>query len=72
MTGTEHKTIAVGPQWLSRIVAQRCGPQLKRDRRQGHRRPWVATLGSLNPIHTEGANRVDGQFFNRGVSDDRG
>ena len=55
----QHEAVAIDPQWIGRVVAQKILPQRIGDRRQAHRRSRMAGLGLLHGVDGERTDRVD-------------
>jgi len=61
MAAREHEPVAVRPGGVGRVIAEEVLPDAEGDRRQGHRGARMAALGSLDGVHREGADGVDGE-----------
>ena len=61
MAGRQHKTVAVGPERIGRIVAQELLPQRIGDRRDAHRRAGMAGLRLLHGVDGQCPNGIDAQ-----------
>ena len=55
----EHEAVAIDPQWVGWVVAQKILPQCIGDRGHTHRRSGVAGLGFLHGVDGERPDRVD-------------
>ena len=65
MPARQHEAIAVRPDRILRVVAQRVLPQRVGHRRERHRRARVARVRLLHGVHRERADRVDGEEIDR-------
>ncbi len=61
VAGGEDESVAVRPNRIPGIVAQKPLPQAVGDRRQPHGRAGVAGVRRLNGIHGKGPDGVDGE-----------
>ena len=61
MAGRQHEAVAVGPQRIGRVVAQKLLPQRIGDRRDAHRRAGMAGLRLLHGVDGERADGIDAQ-----------
>ena len=64
MAVRKDEAIAVGPDRIIGIEAQRILPKRVGHRRQRHRRAGMAGIGLLHGIHRQGANCVDAELVN--------
>src|SRR5690242_12416516 len=62
----QHETIAIGPDRVVGVVAQKSLPQRVHHRCERHRRAWVTRIGLLHRIHRKGANGVYAKVIERG------
>ena len=60
----KDEAIAVGPDRVIRIKAQKILPERVDHGRQRHRRAGMAGIGLLYGIHRQSANGVDAEFVN--------
>ena len=61
MAGRQHEAVAVGPQRIGRVVAQKLLPQRIGDRRNAHRRAGMARLRLLHGVDGQCADGIDTQ-----------
>ena len=61
VAGRQHEAVAVGPQRIGRVVAQKLLPQRIGDRRDPHRRAGMAGLRLLHGVDGQRADGVDAQ-----------
>ena len=61
----KHEAIAIGPDRIIGIEAQKILPERIDHRRQRHRRAGMAGIGLLDGIHRQGANCVDALLVDR-------
>src|SRR6202521_2131477 len=67
----EHETVAVRPDRIFWVIAQKLLPQTVRDRSEIHRRPGVTRVRLLHRVHRKSTNRVDTQLIELCTSGDR-
>ena len=65
VAGGQHEAVAVAPDGVIRVEAQELLPHGVDDRRQRHRGSGVPGVGGLHRIHTQRADRVDGELVDR-------
>ncbi len=66
--GAEHEAVAVGPDGVARVGAQHALEDRVAERRQRHRRAWVAGVGLLHGVHRERPDRVDREPADGGLA----
>jgi hypothetical protein len=54
----QHEAVAIGPGGVRRVVAEEIVPQHLRYVRHAHRRAGMATVGLLDRVHGQGADRI--------------
>src|SRR5271155_1159509 len=59
----QHETVAVRPDGVFRVIAEKLLPQTVGDWSQSHRRSGMAGVCLLHRIHRKSANRVDTQLI---------
>ena len=59
----KHKSVAVGPQRIRRVVAQILLPQFIHHRRQPHRRPRMSGIGLLHGVNRQRTNGIDAELI---------
>ena len=67
----EHEAVAVRPERIFRIVAQKLLPQRIGDRSQTHGRSGMARIRLLHRVYRKSANRVDTQLIEFATGGDR-
>ena len=67
VTGGEDKPVAIAPLGVARIVLEEILPEHVGHRRRAHRQARVPGIGCLDSIDRQGADRIDGERFERGV-----
>ena len=68
MAVRENKAIAIGPNGVLRIEAQKLLPQAVGDRSQGHWRARMSRVGRLDCVHRQCADGVDAQRIEIGFA----
>ena len=63
----QHEAVAIGPDRIVRIEAQKMLPERVGHRRQRHRRAGMAGIGLLHGVHRQGADGVDAELVDRCV-----
>ena len=64
MSVAEDKAIAVGPNWIRRVIVQSVLPEGVGNRRECHGRTRMTAIRRLHRVHGEGSNGVDGKRIN--------
>src|SRR6266853_6900017 len=59
----EHEAIAIRPDRIFRVIAQKLLPQAIGYRSQRHRSAWVARVCFLYRVHRKSSNRIDTQLI---------
>src|ERR1700674_3312811 len=67
----KHEAVAVGPDWIFRVITQKLLPQTVGDRSESHRRTGMARVRLLHRVHRKSANRVDTQLIELCTGGDR-
>src|SRR6202158_5162105 len=67
----EHEAVAVWPDRIFRVIAQKLLPQTIGDRSQRHRRPGMARVRLLYRVHRKRANRIDTHLIELCTGGDR-
>ncbi len=62
----EHEAVAVRPDRILGVEAQKALPERVDDRRHRHRRAGMARFRLLHRVHRQGADRVDAEIVDRG------
>ncbi len=63
----QHEAIAIWPNRVVGIEAQKLLPDRVAQRRQRHRRAGVARVGLLDRVHRQGADRIDAPLVDRAL-----
>ena len=61
----QHEAVAVGPDRVGRVEAQKLLPQGVDHRRHRHRRPGMAGIGLLHRVDAQGPDGVDAKLVDR-------
>ena len=64
----EHEAVAIGPDRILGIEAQKALPQAVGDGRHRHRRPRMPRIGLLNRVHGQRPHRIDSELIELRIS----
>src|SRR5882762_2927176 len=67
----KHEAVAVRPDRIFRVIAQKLLPQTVGDRSESHRRTGMARVRLLYRVHRKSANRIDTQLIELCTGGDR-